>query len=405
MKELANSTITPMVDPKWRFLSAALGLFGFLAAGPNAFATWHAANTGEEMVPLASIPAGGTGVTVFATDSHGVLNELWYWGGKWNSYPIYNQNAAALTASAVYVQSPVSPTLNLYYIAHLDADGEVRLTSWDHINGWKTQFVDTGFLWNPSGYEQMAALMFQGTLYIFYTGGSANTPYPLLKYAMYDGNVLTTKNLDGVEAAPGGTASSMGTPTAVAAPDGLHVYYYDYWNGVLREAFSPDGVNWTRFMVIDGGPSQYPVGYLPSAIVYSNGATWSINVFYTQMVDSKLRIAQIYPGIGNIPGIAYFGTVDDINLSSNKAVLLHDGKIFAYYVSPAGQIRVAWGAGPGALFTAALDGTGPGDLTNGNGSVQDPIGPPVFGVEVNGVGPSVFYLDITFGSLRNAYWK
>jgi hypothetical protein len=394
-----------MVGRKWRFLSAALGLLSFLAALPDArAAAWYAANTEKAMTPLASIPLGQNGETVFAADVDYNLYELWFQNGMWNSSQIYHQpDAGVFAASATYLQSAVSPLFNVYYVAHLDIDGRVRLTTWDFTNGWKTRLVDTTVAWNPSVTEQVATLMFQGNLHIFYPGGFPTDPYPVLKCAIYNGNSITTKTLDGVAQSPGKIASSMGQPAAVVAPDGLHVFYYDYWNWVLREAYSPDGVNWTRFLVIDGGPGEDAVGYFPAAIVYNNSTTWTINVFYTDMGSVALRTAQFVAGTWNIAGIWHYGMVDYISsFSGTKAALIHNGEMQVYYQAGAGQIRVAYGTGPGAFDTAALDGLGPGDIVNF--SQQDQMGSSVTAIESNGA-PSVFYLDTYTVDLRNAYWK
>jgi hypothetical protein len=193
-------------------------------------------------------------------------------------------------------------------------------------------------------------------------------------------------------------------PTAVWAQDGLHVYYYDASHGTLREASSPSGVTWSS-QVIDGqggfpGGTGDTVGYLPSAIY--NSATGNIDVFYTDKQASKLRLAQRSMGIWS------FAVVDDIDVQSAKAPVVDKGRLEVYYTSKADQVRVAYWTP--ALNLAAIDGLGAGDLT-GPWSLQDSMAPgSLTGIEVNNVGPSIFYLDnspakpANFG-MRNAYWK
>ena len=201
-------------------------------------------------------------------------------------------------------------------------------------------------------------------------------------------------------------------PAAIAAPDGLHVDYHDRDHRTLREAYSPDGVSWTRFQVIDG-PGGFPgstsdeVGFYPCAIVLNHGGTTTINVFYTDATVLRMRAAQLVVG-PTFSGLWQFGVVDPwagLPYSTQYAPVIHDSGMQVSYANDFGQLSVAYGTGPGAFKLAAVDGQGPGDLTHGNGSLQDPMGFYVTAVEANGTAPSVFYVDNITGMLRHAYWK
>jgi hypothetical protein len=386
-----------MADRKWRSLSAALGLLGFLAAGPNAFATWYAANTGEKMTPLASIPVGPRG-TVFAVDTTvGMLYEVWYQSAQWNFSPVYwLPQAQAFAASATISQNALGPVYDTYYVAHCDNDGQVRLSSWEPANlfgGWTTQIVDAGT-------AAVATVMFQDALYIFYT--SSNGTWDTLKYAIYNGSSIKTYTIDGDGKLPGSVVGNLYQPAAVPATDGLHVYYHDNSNGTLREAASTSGVNWT-FKTIDGpggvpGSTADAVGILPAAIVFKNGNTETINVFYTDSRVSKLRVAQRSMGTWS------FSFVDDIDIQSTKAPVIYGTtQMDVFYESgfkTSSQLRAAYGTGPNALNLGVVDGSG-----GMNGQVGDGMGPQVTAVEVKGAGPSVFYRDPTTNMMRNSYWK
>ena len=390
-------------------LSATLGLLGFLVAGPSALATWYAADTGKKMIPLASIPVGGSGVTVFARDTSSLgLYEVWYQGGQWNTSLVYNQpNAWAVAASATYVKSPVSPLLNLYFVAHVDFDGQVRLTSWSFLNGWTTlpNPVDSGTQWPRA----LATVVFpgNGNLYIFYA--SANGGTNSLKCSIYNGRSISTQTLDGGGYAPPGfVAGSMHDPAAVTAPDGLHVYYFDSNHGTLREAYSPDGVIWTRFQSIDGagaqGQNNTPVGALPAAIVRNDGMTWMINVFYSDLSTSDLWTAELLPG-----GKWWIRLVFYINPLTAKAPLIHQGGLQVYYeTNMPGQIQVAYtDVYDNCCYILALDGADSTGIWSdaAYGAVQHQIAPYVTAVEANGTAPSVFYVDSATGTMRNAYWQ
>lgn len=392
MKKFVNSTITTMTHPKSRSLAAALGLFGFLAASSNALAAWYGQSTGDKMLPLASMPTGVSGVTVFAWDFvNPTLWEVWKDGAQWHSYPVYSQpNAEPVAASATFSQSKLGPLYDTYFVAHLDADGRLRLSSWELFNffgGWTTQVVDSG---TQTGGETVAAVMFNDNLYVFYTAFNGITE--TLKVATYNGK---TKTLDGDGGLPGSVVGNMHSPTAVPASDGLHVYYFESGHG-LREAFSKDGVNWT-FNVIGN-----TFGYLPSAIEYQNGTYRTINVFYSDLYNN-LNVAFAQLGTGNWKS----KVVDAIQGQGNNAAVIHPGGgMYVYYVSPQGQVRVAYGTAGNALTLAAIDGKGVGDLDNQTATeVQDQMNPTVTAVEVNGVGPSVFYHDQTKPVMRNSYWK
>ena len=405
MTTLVNSTITPMADRKWRSLSAALGLLGFLAAGPNAFATWYAEDTKLKVVPLAMVSTSG-GPIVFARDSVGNIDSVVNYGGTWYSSPIYpcqpGKNCAA-TASATYIHPVPNNTLDAYYVAHVDTDGILRLSSFELANifgGWTTQAIDSGL--DPSS-ATVATVEFQGNLYIFYS--RSNGLNDTLRYAIYNGKV-TTKTLDGDSTLNGKVAGDMFQPTAVvesvAGSNVLHVYYLDHSHGKLREAFSSDGVKWT-YQVIDGqagfpGCTNDSVGYLPSAIVYNNGMTTTINVFYSDTQVQELRMAQFAWGKWTC---AVVDTTEKINDNTTKAPVLYGSEMQVYYISAGGQLRDAYGTGPNAFTLEPLDGQGAGDLTNGHGGVQDPMDPYV----TAGTGPSIFYRDNVTDTMRHTYWK
>jgi hypothetical protein len=375
-------------------------LFGLLMAGRNALAgTWYAStiNGPEELTPQATIPTGGSGVTLFATGNNtGSLYEGWYAKGSWHFLPIYSgANGWAIWASASYVAGANS-LFDTYYVAHLDTAGGLRLTSWSFFNGWNTQTVD------PSATDSgsVSTLTVGGKLYIFYTRGSPNSLYPdALRLSIWDGSQVRPQVLDGSGGAAGRVTGRMLEPTAVALPDGsLRVYYHDDSHGTLREAYSPDGVSWISFQVLDGpgglGGDQSIVGWFPSAIV-SNGM---VNVFYTDQTHAKLRIAQLQ-GPTSLLGFWSFGWVDNIDIGVNNAPVIHSSAMQVYYTY-SGQFRAAWGTGPGAFNSLPLDG--PGGIANGHVSAN--MEGPVTAVETNGTAPTVFY-RVSGGALRNAYWQ
>jgi hypothetical protein len=394
MNKLVNLMITPIADRKWRPLPAALGLLGFLAAGPNALAAWYGQNTGEKMQPLASMAVRSNGPTVFTRDTESQeLWEVWQYGGQWNSSLVYSQpDSVPFAASATYSQSKLGAMYDTYFVAHLDSDGQLRLSSWELANlfgGWTTQVVDSG---TPTKGDTVAAVMFQGNLYLFYT--VSNGINETLKVATYNGK---TKTLDGDGVLTGAVVGDMHQPTAVSAPNGLglYVYYFDSGHATLREAYTPDGINWT-FNVIGN-----TFGYFPSAIVYQNNTDTTMNVFYTNM-QNNLCVAFAQLGTSNWSSAVVGG------IAGNNAPVINGG-IQVYFVSPGGQVRVAYGTAANSLNVAAIDGEGGDDLTiiqTGTG-VHDEMDATVTAVEVSGVGPSVFYRDIGAPNprMRNSYWK
>jgi hypothetical protein len=400
MTKIANSAVMMMAGLKRRCLWAALGTFSFLLAGQNAVAAWHAVTVPpplhDKLWPLSTIPVGPSGVTLFARGTAtGALYEGWETNGAWHFIPIFSmKNALVETASASYLAKS-APQLDVYNVVHTDSDGMVRLSSYSIFNGWTTQVVDNGTN-TQVPLATVATLVFGGKLYIFYT--SSNGVTDTLKVAVYDGKFVL-QTLDGNGGPDGRIVSNMYQPSAVAAPDGLRVYYYDHSHGTLREAHSPDGVSWTKFDTVDGpgvnGGDPDAVGFLPAAIVYNN----TVNVFYTDLTKQQLRMAQRAGGLWS------YELVDNIDVQSYKAPVIHGNEMQVYYES-AGQLRAAYGTGPKALALATLDG-GEGGIPTGIaiGSVSDPMGFYATAVEVHGTAPSVFYWDTLNANVRNSYWQ
>jgi hypothetical protein len=373
----------------------ALGLvaLGFQLVCQNAFAgEWYAATidgqggsngrVSSQMIPCGTIPTGGNGFYVYAiANNTGTIYEGWYASGDWHYISIYaSADLPALMASASFV--------NTFHVAHIDWDRRVRLTSWSLFpGGWITRDVDgdgQGVLGNLSDVSTVA---FKGKLHIFYRefnqpGGPKNA----LRAAIFDGTNFTFQQIDGT--------GNFAEPTAVAATDGLRVYYYDEDNGTLHEAFSPDGVNWTSFHTLDGpaglGGDRADVGHHPSAIVF-NG---TVNVFYEDRTNGWLRLAQLNYATG-----WHFGWVQPMDIGSYSAAVIHNGAMQVYYTL-GGQLRGAWGTVPNGFQSLPIDG--PGGIAKYSSS--DHMYTPVAALEVNSTAPSVFYEDSGGGVLRNAYW-
>jgi hypothetical protein len=172
MTKIENA-VRNMARLRRRSVWPALGIFGFLLAGQNALAAeWHAGNVlagglPEQAYPWSTIPAGSSSSeTVFVT---GTATGALYWGGNdngtWYFSLIYsNPKAQPLAVSATYFQG-LSPALDIYYAAHADADGNVRLSSYTYFNGWTTQLVDTGTT-TTVPLPTVATVMFQSKLYL-----------------------------------------------------------------------------------------------------------------------------------------------------------------------------------------------------------------------------------------------
>jgi len=231
-----------------------LAVLSILLAGQNAEAAWNAGYVGnppEQAYPWSAIPVGAGGVILFARSiATGALLEGDQNNGSWHFSPIYSATQV-WTVSASYSPVPVNQLLDTYYVAHLDADGpnedgQMRLTMWSLFTGWTTTPpFDTGANLNGPT-PTIATLVDSGILHIFYTSSNG-----ALKVATYNGQ-FTLQTLDGFAGPDGQVAGNMYQPTAVHAVDGFHVYYRDHSHDTLREAYSPDGVNWTKFQTVDG---------------------------------------------------------------------------------------------------------------------------------------------------------
>ncbi len=382
------------------FTIAALGMFGCLLAAQNASAgTWYASNVnGPEPLSPQSEVAAGAGLTLFASGTKtNTLYEVWYASGAWRFDTVYS----SATAPAVYASATYVSANNSFYVAHIDADGGVRLSTYSPYTNWTTQIVVAS-----GAFDSVNTLMFQAPgelfakLYIFYAG-NAYTLSGLLYCTVYDGVQFTTQVVDGAGGTKGQIVAGVDNPAAVVAPgNSLRVYYQDVDHNTLREAYSPDGVNWNGFTTLDGtgGISGYagPVGYYPSAIV-QNGM---VNVFYGDATyQGGLRTAQLYTSW-------HFGFVDSsADFLGGSAPVIHNNAIQVYYPSSINingnwSLKAAWGTGPGTFQSVALDGPNgiakgalPNDSMNGGTAV-----------EVNQTAPSVFYVDVTSGLMRNSYW-
>jgi len=315
----------------------------------------------------------------------GNLYEGYYWGGDWHYITIYsNSNAGASSASATLLNGT-------YYVAHLDSDRNLRLTSWSPFVGWTTMVLDgEGQSTNNNLGGDVAAVTFNGKLYVFYREWNYDGSKNRLRYAVFDGSHLTYQILDG----QGGATNSLAdldAPAAVAAPDGLRVYYYDMDHGFLREAFSPDGLTWTSFATLDGqgggGRVAGDVGHHPSAIVFNN----TVNVFYEDRSNAQLRLA-------HLNGYWSFYSIDQMDFESYSAPVIHGGAMQVYYTAN-GLLRAAWGQGPLNFKTITFDGAG-GAL----GQSMDLMRTPLAALEFNSA-PSVFYQDGITGVLRNSWWE
>jgi hypothetical protein len=257
--------------------------------------------------------------------------------------------------------------------------------------GWTTTLVDgEGQSTNHNLWGEVATVAFGGKLYIFYTEWNPpGTGEDVLHCAAFDGSHFTYHVLDGKGGPVGRTVANLASPAAVAAPDGLRVYYYDMDHRVLREAYSQDGVNWTSFATLDGqaGPGGRvagDVGHHPSAIIFNN----TVNVFYEDRSHGRLRIA-------HLAGYWTFDSIDQIDAESYSAPVIHGGAMQVYYTAN-GMLRTAWGPGPLNFKTTTLDGAG-GVL----GQSADIMRTPVAALEFNGA-PSIFYQDGITGVLRNS---
>ena len=371
----------------------ALGALGFLLVCQSANAgLWYAAtmnNAPELMFPWSTLPGGPNGFSVFTTGRQtGRVYQAWYAEG-WHFSPIYSDpSARALIASAS--QGPGTLPANTSHVAHIDSDQRVRLTTFNSIFGWITQVVDGNGESTWNNLADVFAMQHLGKLYIFYR--ESNPPFQgknVLRCAIFDGTHFAYRVVDG--------SGNFAEPAAVWSWDGLHVYYHDDDNGTLREAFSSDGVTFGKVRTIDGpgvaGGDQSDVGHHPSAIYFPVNGT--VNVFYDDNNNGLLRVAQIH-GIDFTPQL---GTVDTQDPGTYSAPVYHDGALQVYYTS-GGQLRAAWGTGPGAFNWLPLDG--PGGIAQYRS--PDPMYTPVTAIEANGTAPSVFYEDSVTHLLRNSYW-
>ena len=278
---------------------------------------------------------------------------------------------------------------NTYYVAHLDGDFHVRLSMWNLFPGWTTlqKNIDPPAYPAAQSYSATVATLLYGKyLYIFYTSNSGLT---VTTYNYVSGN-LSTQIIDD-------TGGSQ--PTAVAAPDGLRVYYFG--NGTLRGAHLTNGI-WTT-EVVDGtgfvggtGGVTDTVGRQPAAIVFPVNNT--VNVFYTDDTKQMLRIAQ-----RDQSGSWHRAFVGNIDIQSYKATVIYGSSLEVYYEYNE-QLQAAYGTGPNAMTVVTLDG-GPNHPNWVANSVSDQMGIYANAVEVNGKGPSVFYWDTKTSKVRNASFE
>jgi hypothetical protein len=382
-------------------LPSALGVLGLLLASQSAHAAWWAASidggnggpngrvTGR-MIPAGALLSGNTFFVFAASVSSGTIYEGYYGSGDWHYTPIYSSlNYGAVAVSASFGNFS-------RYVAHIDRDWNLRLSTWALFGGgWSTQPVDGD---GQSTYNNLggdvSTVMFGGKLYIFYR--ESNQPWDgpnVLRCAIYDGAHFTYHLVDGNGGGAGRVVANLSEPSAVATANGLRVYYYDSDHHVLREAYSPDGLTWTNFANLDGKGSDAAgrilgdVGHHPSAMVY-NG---SVNVFYEDRTNGRLRFAQLW-------GSWTFGSVDSMDTGSFNAALIHSNQIQVYYTGNGGKLRAAWGTSPYNFSTATLDGAG-----GPRGQNFDVMYTPVIAMELNN-SPTVFYEDAITGELRNSYW-
>jgi hypothetical protein len=341
----------------------------------------------------------------------------WHWYGLrgselqrcWQYSPIYTIKDGPLpkTASASYTTGIV-PQFDTYYVAHIDSDTlngvsapKVRLTSYSIFTTLTTTIVGQS---SNSLLASVATVVAGGKLYIFYS--SPNGAVDTLNVTTYDGSKFATCILDRIAWPNGQVDANMYMPAAVAAPDGIRVYYHDNSHGTLREAHSADFVHWPDFTVVDGpgGVSRAdpnPVGWWPSAVVYGT----TVNVFYTDFLNQTLRIAQRANGVWTSNCIDAL-CAEKIDTNSLKATVVYDNAMQVYYFS-GGKLREASGRTPGAFGLATIDGDpgyGPPIMTT-VGAVSDQMQENVTAVEVNGTAPGVFYWDAQHPKLRDAYWK
>jgi hypothetical protein len=384
---------------------------GLLLARENALAgSWYAATingqggangrVSDALLVSSSVLAGNT-FFVYLTDiDTGTIYEGQYVNGDWHYAPVYSGGPAAGSRSSANV-------LGFYrVVAHADADQRLRLSVHSPFgSGWGTEIADGNNITRiGSRYDNTAAdvatVVFKNKLYIFYEGFQVpgNGKY-LLLCAVWDGSTFTYQALDGEGGAAQKMVANMSEPAVVVAPDGLRVYYHDDDHGTLREAYSPDGVNWTHFANLDGsgglGGDHGNVGWHPSAIVYNS----TVNVFYGDATHAALRLAHLSGGRWG------FDSIDTWDWQTSNAPVIHNNAMQVYYVSN-GQIHAAWGTAPGTFQWLPIDGEGAGnDLAIGSLSYAWGYS-YMTALEFNHA-PTMFYsmTDVYPQTMvRNSYW-
>jgi hypothetical protein len=373
----------------WRARNAwliALWSLVLLLSSQNAGATWFAqtidglsvgpnGQVHDKLVTSSSFLAGGTPFIYLTSSTNGTIYEGRQENGDWHFSVVYSDPIAkAGSASA--------NGIGFYrVVAHADIDAKLRLSVHNPFNGlWTTYLVDdaqVGSRNNDNLVADVATVVFNNKLYIFYERlHKTNTISPyVLTCAKWQGGAFQIETIDGDGGGQKVLAEIM-EPSAVVAPDGIHVYYHDYQHLTLREAHSTDGNNWS-YKVLDGpgglGGNSY-AGLRPSAVVYNGEPV----VFYG--TSHYLYMAQFLNGQWR------FRQVDSYDNNSPIASVLHGG-IQVYYQNLS-QIRAGYGTGYDNFAWLALDGEGPNDIAIGqtdwaaNGSIT--------ALEVN-QAPMVFY--------------
>jgi hypothetical protein len=285
-------------------------ILGFLLMSHTALAgSWYAGPiSASALAPMSAIKVGNYPYPyLYLIGNNGLyqgtyVNHGSWWG--WDYAPIYSSAGAdAYSASASYSEPYI-------YVAHADTDNKLRLTIYSPFSfggrAWTTQVADSNL---DSIGPNLGTVVFDGKLYIFYTGAQFATGFTtnLLHCAIWDGVQFTHQILDGSGGGFGRFVANMFDPAPVHAPDGFRVYYHDRDDDLLREAYSKNGVNWWSSTLDGGGPlngdpgqNKY-AGRKPAAIVDNSG---NVNVFYRSGNGDGLLTAQLSGGKWS------FGAVD-----------------------------------------------------------------------------------------------
>ncbi len=346
-------------------ICATVIALGAVTAGPaSAAPTWQFANvdgcygTGEcqATYPPAMLSINGHPAMWWYHEGGGIepadsLEHATWDGRAWHRDVVEGNGVNLPSAGARPVAVMYNGQPNLFY----DAYGAHRHAWWDGT-GWRFE--------NLPGGTAAAAVVDGGTLHVFWTDGWG------LGQSWRAGAVWKTSMLDGVAGSDGQIVRHgyVGYPLQVAMSGGVpHLFYYDRYNGNLRQAWYSAG-RW-HYVTLDGAGGSGRVNADVGDGIAVNTDGGYPHLFYYDRTNGNLRQAWFDPASWRWRYTVVDGAGTDVGADPSTAVAGTTPWVFYRDVTH-GDLRAArYDPTTRRWVLTTLDGSG-----GGGGRVDSNVG-------------------------------